>query len=188
MIFCEPFFKEDVLKLACPDALSVAVPSVLPPSLKVTVPVGIPPDDEVTWAVNVTAWPTKDGLSEELSVVVVVIFWTVCFSVPELLPKKVPSPPYTALMLCDPVASEDVLNVACPDAFNVPVPTLVFPSKNVTVPVGTPPAPEIDAVKVTICSNADGLADEARVVVLAARFTVCVIAADVLDPKLALPP
>jgi hypothetical protein len=71
VILCEPFFREDVLKLACPDAFSVAVPSVLPASLKATVPVGIPPDDEITCAVNVTAWPTNDGLSEELSVVVV---------------------------------------------------------------------------------------------------------------------
>src|ERR1041385_3068040 len=86
------------------------------------------------------------------------------------------------------MVSDDVVNTACPDAFTVPVPKLVFPSKNVTVPVGTAPDPETVAVKVTACPNADGLADEARVVVLAARFTVCVIAADVLDPKLALPP
>ena len=54
-------------------ALSVAVPSFLPESLKVTVPVGVPPEDEVTCAVNVTTWFTNDGLTEELSVVVVEI-------------------------------------------------------------------------------------------------------------------
>jgi hypothetical protein len=73
VIFCEPFFKDDVLKLACPDPFSVTAASVLPASLKVTVPVGVPLDDEVTCAVNVTAWPTNNGLSEELSVVVVEI-------------------------------------------------------------------------------------------------------------------
>jgi hypothetical protein len=80
-----------------------------------------------------------------------------------------------------------VLNTACPDAFNVPVPRLVLPSKNVTVPVGTPPAPETVAVKVTAWSNADGLADEARVVVVAPRFTVCASAPDVLDAKFESP-
>ena len=82
---------------------------------------------------------------------------------------------------------DETLNTACPDAFSVPVPMLVLPSKNVTVPVGTPPAPETVAVKVTVCPQRRGISDEARVVVVAARFTVCVSAADVLDPKLALP-
>ena len=120
VILCEPFFRAEVPKLACP-AFSVTVASVLPASLKVTVPVGVPPDADVTCAVNVTATPTADGLSEELSVVVVAIFCTVCLSAPEMLFKKVPSPPYTALMLCAPVASEDVVNVACPDAFSARV-------------------------------------------------------------------
>ena len=111
MIFREPFFKEEVVKLACPDAFSVPVPSVLPESLNVTVPVGIALDDEVTCAVKVTAWPTEDGLSEELSVVEVIILWTVCFRFPELLPAKFTSPPYAALMLCEPVVSAEVLNV-----------------------------------------------------------------------------
>jgi len=86
------------------------------------------------------------------------------------------------------MARDEVVNTACPDASSVPVPMLVFPSKNVTVPVGTPPAPETVAVKVTACPNADGFADEARVVVLAARFTVSVNVPDVLVAKVELPP
>jgi hypothetical protein len=86
------------------------------------------------------------------------------------------------------MARDEVVNTACPDAFSVPVPMLVFPSKNVTVPVGTPPGPETVAVKVAACPNADGLADEARVVVVAARFTVCVKTAEVLVAKFKLPP
>jgi hypothetical protein len=43
-------------------------PIVCPPSLKFTVPVGLAP---VMDAVNVTDWPTLDGLWDELSVVVV---------------------------------------------------------------------------------------------------------------------
>jgi len=72
VILCEPFFRADVPKLACP-AFSVTVASVLAASLKVTVPVGIPPDADVTCAVNVTVWFTNDGLGKELSVVVVEI-------------------------------------------------------------------------------------------------------------------
>jgi hypothetical protein len=86
------------------------------------------------------------------------------------------------------MVSDEVVNTACPDAFSVPVPTLVFPSKNVTVPVGTPPAPETVAVKLTACPNADGLSEEASVVVVAARFTVCVNTGEVLAAKFKLPP
>src|SRR5467141_810036 len=48
--------------------LSVPVPSAVAPSLNVTVPVGMPePEAGFTVAVNVTAWPKADGLSEETS-------------------------------------------------------------------------------------------------------------------------
>jgi hypothetical protein len=65
---------------------------------------------------------------------------------------------------------------------------VVFPSKNVTVPVGRPPAPEIVAVKVTACPNADGLDEDASVVLVRARFTVCVTVPEVLVAKFKLPP
>ena len=38
-----------------------------------------------------------------------------------------------------PTASVDVVKVARPLLFNVPVPSAVVPSRNVTVPVGAPP-------------------------------------------------
>ena len=57
--------------------------------------------------------------------------------------------------------------MAWADPFTVPVPILVAPSKNVTVPVGTGgPAGEIVAVNVIDCPNVDGFNDEAKVVVL----------------------
>jgi len=66
------------------------------------------------------------------------------------------------------------VNVAVPPD-NVPVPRVVVPSKNVTVPLGLP-APGATtvtvAVNVTLCPKTDGLADEVTVVVLAAFVTV----------------
>ena len=48
--------------------LSVPVPSGAAPSLNVTVPVGVPvPEAGFTEAVNVTAWPKAEGLSEEIN-------------------------------------------------------------------------------------------------------------------------
>jgi hypothetical protein len=86
VIFFVPFFENDVEKFACPDPFTAALPSVLLPSLNVTVPVGIAPVNELTTAMNVTVWLTVDGFGVEVSVVVVVIGFIVCFTWPELLP------------------------------------------------------------------------------------------------------
>jgi hypothetical protein len=58
----------DVVKVAWPPD-NVPVPMADPPSRKVTVPVGAPPVVD-TVAVNVTGWPTVEGLCEEVTVVV----------------------------------------------------------------------------------------------------------------------
>jgi hypothetical protein len=69
-----------------------------------------------------------------------------------------------------------VARVAWPAA-SVPVPRLVAPSMNVTVPVGLlGPLPVTVAVKVTVCPDTDGLAEDASTVVVGAALTVCVIA------------
>lgn len=52
-----PWAAELVVNVACPDALSVAVPRVKPLEENVTVPVGVPVLCAVTVAVNVTDWP-----------------------------------------------------------------------------------------------------------------------------------
>jgi hypothetical protein len=70
-----PVVRADVLKVAAPLPLSVPVPRVVAPSLKVTVPVGVPAL-HATVAVKVTAWPTGDGVSDELTVVVVAVWLT----------------------------------------------------------------------------------------------------------------
>jgi hypothetical protein len=73
---------------------------------------------------------------------------------------------------------------------SVPVPRVVVPSLNVTVPVGMPPALVTVALKVTELPYADGLADDVGVfVVVAAWFTTCERAADWADAaKFVLPP
>jgi len=85
-------------------------------------------------------------------------------------------PEYTAVMACDPCASNDVLNVAFP-LTSADVPSVVDPSFNVTVPAGVPP-PGATAVtvtlNVTVCPNVDGFGEEVIVVAVAALLTVCV--------------
>src|SRR5439155_15144333 len=68
-------------------------------------------------------------------------------------------------MLWVPVANDEVLNEALPP-LSVPVPSVVVPSENVTVPVGVPELALTVAVKVTDCPKTDGFAFEARAVVV----------------------
>jgi hypothetical protein len=82
-----------------------------------------------------------------------------------------------------------VVNVALPE-LKVAVPSVVAPSRKVTVPVGVP-APGATALtvaeNVTLCPNTDGFTDEVTVAELLALLTVCVMAADVLPVKLLSP-
>ena len=70
------------------------MPSGVVPSLNVTEPVGAPAPGEATatLAVKVTFWPAPDGLTEDVTEVVVAAVLTTCVCVPELLPLKLPSP------------------------------------------------------------------------------------------------
>src|SRR5881628_35048 len=89
-----------------------------------------------------------------------------------------------------PVASDEVINVAWP-VVSVPVPSVVAPSLNVTVPVGVPApgaAAATVAVNVTAWPNTDGLGAAAMSVALPALFTVWVKLGDVLVLKLPPPP
>ena len=157
---CEPMDSAVVEKMAWP-ALSVAVPRVVVPSRKATVPVGVPV--AVTVAVKVTACPAVEGFSEEVTEVVVGWPITVCVSAAEVLPAKVLSPEYFAVMVCGPAVNVEVVNVACP-TLRVPVPRIVGPSKNATVPVGVPDRAVTVAVKVTDCPALEGFNDEVKAV------------------------
>src|SRR6266853_1870435 len=77
-----------------------------------------------------------------------------------------------------PTAMAEVVNVAIPLPFSVPVPNVVEPSLKVTVPVGTPLPGGVAvtvAVNVTGWLNTEGLDDELTAVVVAApaEFTTC---------------
>lgn len=89
-----PLFKFETERVACPDAFKVLEPSVRVPSLKVTVPVGtaVPGALATTVAVKVTDWPLCDGLSEEVTVVVVPSLFTVWVKVEEVLVLNLASP------------------------------------------------------------------------------------------------
>ena len=66
---------------------------------------------------------------------------------------KSESPAKTAVIQWPPTVRAEVVNVAMPDPFSIPVPRLVEPFSKVTMPVGVP-APGasalIVAVKVTV--------------------------------------
>ena len=145
----------------------------MPSTLNVTVPVRVPApgDTTLTVPVNVTDEPNNEGLADELTVVVVLAVVTVWMRSAEVLPVKLPSPPYSAVIVWLPVANVEVANVARPAA-SVPVPNVVAPSLKVTVPVAD--ACETVAVKVTDWPNTDGLTEEATPVLVPALLTVCV--------------
>jgi len=164
--------------------------------MNVTVPLGVlAPDATVlTLAVKVTDCPGTDGLAEELMLVEVLPLLTVCARAADDPGLKLPSPPYCAVMECEPTDRAPVLKVAWP-LLRVPVPRMVVPSEKVTAPVGVPPVDGLTAaVKVTDCPETEGFAEELTVVetlplplVVEATVTVCVRPVDVLPLKLPSP-
>ena len=154
MIEWLPTANAEVVKVAFP-AFSLPVPSTVALSLNVTVPVGVPEVAGFTVAVKVTAWPTADGFTEETTEVVEAAWFTTCDRAGEVLPVKLTSPLYTAVMECVPTVSVEVVNVADP-ALSVPVPKVTVPFLNVTVPVGVPDVAVTVALNVTDWLKADG--------------------------------
>ena len=91
MIVCVATTSDDVAKVALPlDRL--AVPSVTDPSRNVTVPVAVPLNCGVTVAVNVTAWPKRDGFTDDVTVVELEAFLTVCVIAADVLLAKLALP------------------------------------------------------------------------------------------------
>jgi hypothetical protein len=84
---CEATLSDDVVKVACPEPFSVAVPRLVAPSMKVTVPVRVPLPGAtgLTVAVKVTDWPETDGLADELTDVDVSALFTVWVRVADVL-------------------------------------------------------------------------------------------------------
>jgi hypothetical protein len=81
---------------------------------------------------------TKAGFSDEVRAVVVVALFTVCDTVPEVLPVKFASPPNVAVTECVPSVRVLTVSVAWFE-LTVAVPSGFAPSLNVIVPVPLPP-------------------------------------------------
>jgi hypothetical protein len=170
------------------------VPRLVLPSKNVTVPVGVPAPAPVTEtaALNVTGWPYTDGFTEELTVVLVDALLTIWMRGELVLGAKLLSPPYLAVIECEPAETNAKVKVAFPE-LTVPVPKVLSPSMKVTVPDGFKAdreVIEIVALKVTDWPYADGLfVDVTDVVVeINAGFTVWVRTGDVLPNQWMSPP
>ena len=118
--------------------------------MNVTIPVGVPTPGATafTVAVKSTDCPNTDGFTDDTTDVVVAAMLTLCVSVEEVLLPKFESPLYAAVIECEPTISAEEVNVATPDD-SAPVPNVVVPSLNVTVPVGVP----VPDVGVTVAVN-----------------------------------
>jgi hypothetical protein len=150
----------------------VPVPNVVVPSRNVTVPVAVLGD---TVAVKVTDCPNTDGFADDATAVVVLVFPTFWVTAVLVLPLKLASPPYWAVIEKLPEWVNVTVSVAVPVPDNALDPIVAVPLRNVTVPVGVPAPGEVTltvAVKVTACATADGLGDEASAVVVLALVTV----------------
>src|SRR5229473_943502 len=108
----------------------------------------------MTVAINVTGSPRLEGFGVDV-IATTVLAGTTCCGEPEsspVLEANVPSPSYSAVTVLAPTLRLDTASVAYPDAPKLAVPSVVFPSAKLTLPVGTgfPPAAELTtAVKVT---------------------------------------
>src|SRR4051794_23116481 len=80
-------------------------------------------------------------------------------------------------------ARDEVVRAAPPEPLSVPVPSVVDPSLNVTVPVGVPPPLVTVAVKVTACPNVLAFRDEPIVVTVAAMVMLKLRLTDVAAAK-----
>src|SRR5712692_1068280 len=169
-----PTASEAVVKVAEPPA-SVPVPMLTPKSLKVTVPLGVPAPGAtaVTVAVKVTDWPNTDGFTDDATAVEELALLTVWVSV-WLLPLKLPSPLYVAVMVWLPTVRLEVAQVALAPARATALQIVLAPSWKVTLPVGEPAPGAVTltvAVKVTDCPNTDGFWFELSAVEVSALLT-----------------
>jgi hypothetical protein len=88
-----PTDSDEVEKLALPP-VSVPLPILTPPSLKVTLPVGVPTPGAtaLSVAVNVTVCPNTNGFTDDVTVVELDAWFTVCNKLAEVEFVKFVSP------------------------------------------------------------------------------------------------
>src|SRR5688572_31266336 len=100
VIVCDPTVNADVFIVATPTLKATGAPTGVPLSRNCTVPLGVPAPGAtaLTVAVKVTACPTTDGLTDEVTAVVVLALITVWMTLPALA-RKLPSPEYCAVIV-----------------------------------------------------------------------------------------
>ena len=92
--------------------------------------------DGLTVAVNVTACPKIAGFPDEVMAVVVLAWAMVSVSGADVLAPELVSPPYWAVIACMPGVKVLVVNEPVPARSRTAVPSMVAPSKKVTMPLG----------------------------------------------------
>jgi len=133
-------------------------------------------------AVKVTVCPVFEGFELDAKAVVVLALFTVWMSAADVLPLKLLSPAYWAVIECPPTERLVVEKVATPFELRAADPSAVPPSRNCTVPVGFA-APEDGVtvvVKVTAWPYVDVLAEEVTAMVVPIWVTLWTSTADVL--------
>jgi hypothetical protein len=177
-----------IVNTACPDDCTGADPSAVDPSMKVTDPVGVvdPAADPATVAVNVMAAPASDGFRLDVTVTVEVPR-TVKNSGCEVDDASNPLPPYDAVIRCSPALS-DAVTVPVPDASSAADPSVVEPSRNVSMPVAGAPSAETVASNVRLWP-ATGVPDRSAGVLteVVGKLTENPAAADTEERKFASP-
>ena len=127
---------------------------------------------------------------DDVSAMVVTTWLTTWLTAVDVLVTSFVDPPYTAVMECVPTDKFLVVKVATPP-LSLPVPSVVEPSVNVTVPVGVPKPGDVAvtvAAKLTDWPNTDGLADDASTVVVASLLSTWLVTVDVLARSFVSPP
>src|SRR2546422_425197 len=113
--------------VATPPTNATGAPKSAPSILNCTGPVGVPAPGAtaLTVAVNVTGWPNNDGFTDEFTAAVVSALFTSWVIDADVLPLKFPSPPYTAVIVCEPTTKLETFAVATPEPFNAPLPIVM---------------------------------------------------------------
>src|SRR5260370_32871979 len=111
-----PADNDEEVIAAVPLLTVTGEPRLVTPSLNCTVPVGVPEPGGTaeTVAVKVTAWPKVDGLLFEVTAVALPARLTFWLSAGLVLPAKLLSPLYTAVMPCAPTDNDDAEDEAVP--------------------------------------------------------------------------
>jgi hypothetical protein len=164
--------------VALPPLSDTGLPKLEPSILNCTVPLGVPAPGAFgpTVTVKLTLCPKTDGVSDELTTLVVLALFTVWVKSADVLVRKFPSPLYTAVITCGPTLSALVAPLAALPPLKLTGEPKSDPSiLNCTVPLGVPDPGTLAltvAVNVTGWPNTDGLADELTTVVVPSWFTV----------------